>query len=97
MSNKYHNLAKEKGFWDNMSPKTPEVQIVKLALIGTEVSEAIECIREGKSKEELGLELADIIIRTMDLAGALDLDMDSYMTHKHYMNKKRGHKHGKEL
>ena len=83
--------------------------LAKLALIDSEVAEAMEIIRtddlatfnqvtvvNGK-QEGIPTELADIIIRTLDLAGMLGIDnLMSVMVEKVTYNSKRGYKHGKK-
>nr|BFD64942.1 hypothetical protein BdHM001_36230 [Bdellovibrio sp. HM001] len=75
----------------------------KLMLIVTEVAEAMEDVREGKTKlkikpngKPVGLpsELADIIIRTAQYATHLGIDLDEAVLLKMEYNKKRPHKHG---
>lgn len=64
-----------------------------LALISSEVSEALESFRENDDVHFLE-ELADILIRTLDLAGALTTDFDWHVRMKIEKNKTRGHRHG---
>lgn len=75
----------------------------KLCLIHSEVSEALEDFRDNKLEttfEENGkpvgmpTELADIVIRTYDLAGAMGIDLDKEIDIKHGFNKLRPHRHG---
>jgi len=78
--------------------------VSKLALITTEVAEAIEVIRDGRKfadtwydgdkPQGLTSELADIVIRTLDLANMLNLDITSMVREKTEFNATRGHKHG---
>ena len=77
--------------------------VAKLALIGTEVAEAIEDMRDGRIEatvtdtgKPVGLpsELADIIIRTIDLAYVLGVDIDEAIVTKIAANRGRGHMHG---
>lgn len=79
--------------------------VAKTYLISTEVSEAIEEIRAGlaptenytgaNSKPEgYPSELADVIIRALDLAYMLDIDIDAAVQEKLAYNATRGHLHG---
>lgn len=98
-----HNNAKNKGFWDGVDPTDPKVLGTKLMLITCELAEAFEEVRAGRphhywkdgKPEGLAVELADVVIRTLDLAAALNIDLYSVMRQKHEYNKTRPHKHGK--
>lgn len=73
-----------------------EQTIVKLALIGTEVSEAIAEHRESNPDwDAFTSELADIVIRTFDLAGFLRLPLGEALVAKMDKNKDRPARHGK--
>lgn len=119
-----HRLAVEKGWHEDRDISDPHVLGSMLALIHSEVSEALEDVRKGKlelmfqgtagalahsemSGEELerykalalkpvGLpsELADIIIRVLDMCGALGIDIEQAVTVKHAYNATRSHRHG---
>ena len=82
--------------------------VAKTALISCEVSEAIEELRSGHAPNEVyesaggkpegyPTELADIIIRTLDLAYMLSIDIDAAVQEKLAFNATRGHKHGKTI
>lgn len=47
-----------------------------LALIHSEVSEALEGFRAG-DRENVAEELADVLIRVLDVAGGLQIDLDT--------------------
>lgn len=97
-----HDLALKAGWWSELQNGqlfTSEERIrmipEKLLLIHSEVSEACEAHRKGLMDEKLphrsGLEveLADAVIRIMDLAGALGLDIGGAMAEKLRYNKGR--------
>lgn len=93
--------ATEKGFWDDydhVDERFPEC----IALIHSELSEALEAHREGNIHEKDGVqeELADTVIRIFDLMNKVDRDHDAdclaTMIEKMDRNKDREHKHGKE-
>lgn len=81
--------------WDILGDwKTNPVFIAaKLALIHSEASEALEALRDDDfpAFEE---ELADTLIRVLDLAGGLGIDMDTAVRTKLARNRGRGHRHG---
>jgi NTP pyrophosphatase (non-canonical NTP hydrolase) len=77
-----------------------------LALVCTEAAEAMDDVlaerwtttmREDGKPEGIGSELADIIIRVCDTAGALGLDMEAELRAKLAYNRTRSHKHGGKL
>jgi NTP pyrophosphatase (non-canonical NTP hydrolase) len=104
----YLNAAAH-GFWDGVDKPDPGRIAQSLALIHSEVSEALEDARKGKmvtlrlaSQEgdkgkPVGFpsELADIIIRVADLAGKLGIDLEKEVAFKMQYNARRPHKHGK--
>jgi len=95
-----HATAKEKGWWDSPKREVPEL----IALIHSEVSEALEAYRigeintawyEGNGKPEgFVIELADTVIRIADLCGEFGLDLESALTEKMAYNKTRPYRHG---
>ena len=85
-----HETAVEKGWHDRPRP-IPE----HLALIHSEVSEVLEEYRKPDfCPESMGSELADIIIRTLDLACVFSIDMDLAVRVKMDYNKTRSYRHG---
>lgn len=89
-----HELAVSKGFWSTPADKS---MMTKLALIHSEVSEAVEAVKKGIGDGEdgcLGEELADTIIRILDLAEFAKIDIQFHVWRKHERNKHRAHRHG---
>lgn len=69
----------------------------KLALIHSEVSEALEEFRKDHRLEQFGGELADIIIRVGQLGVGLGIDLDEAVRAKLTTNRDRPHQHGGRL
>ncbi|MDQ0414206.1 MazG nucleotide pyrophosphohydrolase domain-containing protein [Mesobacillus stamsii] len=64
-----------------------------LALIHSEVSEALEADRKG-DVENLVEELADVCIRVFDFCGMNEYDLEHMILKKMEKNKYRSYKHG---
>lgn len=111
-----HENSIEKGWWAGYrrrpeAPCDPELVLgaipEKIALIHSEVSEALEdyrndpksCARPSVPDEKgkpcgFGSEVADVIIRSFDLAEALGLDIETEIKKKMAFNRTRPHRHG---
>ncbi|MBT4850104.1 hypothetical protein HON36_04605 [Candidatus Parcubacteria bacterium] len=63
----------------------------KLALLHQEVSETLEAYRKGKMTGEHGVgeELGDVIMRTLQLAGIYNIDLEAEILKKIESNKSR--------
>lgn len=61
-----------------------------LALIASEVGEAVNECRGDKPTEAFGEELADILLRTFDLAQWQGIDLEAAILRKMAINEQRG-------
>lgn len=96
-----HRIAIEKGWYDQ--PRNiPEL----LCLIHSEVSEALDCCRDGHMTQKrdasgkphgFPTEIADVMIRLFDLCGYLDIDIDHVVDEKMRYNETRPRRHGGKL
>jgi NTP pyrophosphatase (non-canonical NTP hydrolase) len=93
-----HENAIEKGFWPNEIDTN--IVCTKLALVHSEVTEVLEAIRKNKPTIEIVEEMADILIRTLDLYAALQNhgwtndSLDEILEQKVNINKSRPRLHG---
>lgn len=93
-----HETAIEKGFWDGEIGYDKIGN--KLALVHSEVTEVLEAIRKNKGSEEVVEEMADILIRLLDIYAAMrntgDLihSFDEVLNKKININKERPKLHG---
>jgi NTP pyrophosphatase (non-canonical NTP hydrolase) len=101
---KFYSNSVDHGFWDGVHHNIDQ----KLMLIVGEVTEAHEEIRSGHAPtdvyfsdtgkpEGVPTELADIIIRVLDLAAYLGIDIGSVLKVKHSYNVGRPMKHGRKF
>ena len=91
LQNEIYSVCDLKGFKDQ--EENPLYVPTKLALIMSEGAEALEAHRRGTA---VGSELADIVIRTMDLAETLKIDLGLEIVAKHEFNKTRPYRHGEK-
>lgn len=83
--------------WQVLDGVSNLVVVTKLALIHSEVSEALEEFRKGHNLEKFGGELADIIIRVGQLGVGLGIDLDAAVVAKLEANRSREFRHGGRL
>jgi len=93
-----HETAKEKGFWDG--EYTHDKVGNKLALVHSEVTEVLEAIRKSHGSEKVVEEMADVIIRLLDVYAAMRNEeavlhsLDEILHKKMEKNKTRPALHG---
>ena len=94
-----HNNAVSKGWWD-----APRNDGELLALVHSEVSEALEALREGNPASdkipgfsEVEEELADVCIRIMDMAVKRGWRVPEAIVAKIEFNTERPYRHGKKF
>ena len=97
LQSEIHTTAKKKGWWD-----TPRTFAECIALVHSELSEALEAKRDGdKIDKHCGrfknaeVELGDAIIRILDLAAHEGMDVPRAMLAKMEYNETREYRHGK--
>ena len=93
-----HEIAREKGFWDGEYNYDKVGN--KLALVHSEVTEVLEAIRKNKGSEAVVEEMADVIIRLLDIYAAMRNEeavlhsLDEVLENKININKERPKLHG---
>lgn len=93
-----HETAKEKGFWDG--EYTHDKVGNKLALVHSEVTEVLEAIRKSQGSEKIVEEMADTIIRLLDIyaamrnANQISHSLDEVLENKMNKNRQRQRLHG---
>ena len=96
LSKKAYLQAHTNGFYDHamLDPDVSTI-LLKLLLLNGEVAEAVEVLRKDQGSERLHEELADIMIRLLDLMGYAQMDVDTVVATKMEYNATRPYRHGR--
>lgn len=106
-SHDIHTWAAEKGWWDG-EEENPRNLYEQIALMHSELSEAVEELRNGHlagevyydedesglKPEGFGVELADVVIRIMDTCARYEIPLGDLIVEKMRYNETRGYRHG---
>lgn len=87
-----HSIARKKGWWED---ERNDGELI--ALMHSELSEALEAMRNHGKKEDIAEELADCCIRIFDYCGARQIDLEGTLLKKMEYNKGRPYRHGKKF
>ena len=98
MADHLHQVATEKGFWPE---EIDDIFVTKqLMMVVSEAVEVMEAIRKDKGQQQVADEMADIVIRTLDLYaglrenGYVNTSLDEALDNKVSINKTRPERHG---
>lgn len=99
-----HITAQEKGFWEPTKRIQEQDAFIfyakQIAMIHSEATEVLEALRKDKGEQAIVEELADIIIRVLDLWAGLDangvtnVSLEQTLIQKMRINEERPHLHG---
>jgi NTP pyrophosphatase (non-canonical NTP hydrolase) len=101
MARRVHLIAKNKGFWEGDINYDKIGN--KLALVHSEVTEVLEAIRKDQGSEKTVEEVADVIIRLVDVyqaminTGQINHSLDDVLERKILKNMERPPLHGNKF
>lgn len=86
IATQHYNWVEDMGWHGKATP------LELLALIASEIGEAVNECRGKEPTDKLGSELSDIILRTLDMSLVLGIDIEKELLNKIQANKMRGSK-----
>jgi NTP pyrophosphatase (non-canonical NTP hydrolase) len=91
LTEQMHALVKSKGWYeaDSKRPQTPRNLAVSLSIEAAEILEHFQFTDEIKDREELGSELADVMLYLLQLASVSGIDLEDAVLKKIEVNKGR--------
>jgi len=89
---KLNKIAEKNYLWVEEMGWHNKTLLEALALVASEVGEAINECRHEKPSEEFPEELADIILRVLDIAHWQDIDIEKVIEQKMSKNQQRGNR-----
>jgi len=87
---KINEIAEQNYLWVEKMGWHNKTTLEALALVASEVGEAINECRNEKPTDEFGEELADIILRVLDIAHWQGIDIEEKIINKMNKNEQRG-------
>jgi NTP pyrophosphatase (non-canonical NTP hydrolase) len=87
-----HQIALDHGWWVQSREDG-----TCIALMMSELAEALEEMRGANNKNAVGMELGDVCIRIFDYAKRYDIDLQDCILRKCEINKNRPMRHGKRF
>ena len=87
---KINDIAKQNFLWVEKMGWHNKTTLEALALVASEVGEAINECRNEKPTDAFGEELADIVLRVLDIAHWQGIDLEKEILAKMAINEQRG-------
>lgn len=91
LTEQMHSLVKSKGWYkaDSKRPQTPRNLAVSLSIEAAEILEHFQFTDEIKDRDELGSELADVLLYLLQLASVSGIDLQDAVLKKIKKNQTR--------
>ncbi|GAB4498899.1 MAG: nucleotide pyrophosphohydrolase [Anaerolineales bacterium] len=91
LTEQMHALVKSKGWYeaDSKRPQTPRNLAVSLSIEAAEILEHFQFTDEIRDRDELGSELADVMLYLLQLASVSGIDLEDAVLKKIEVNKER--------